>query len=229
MTTTHTDRSTDLCRMGVAELAQGYRDGSISPVEVARATLDRIGRLNPRLNAFLTVLEDSALAGAAAAEQLLKAGVDLGPLQGVPVSVKDIVNVRGTRTTAASPQLLDAPLDEEDAPVVTRLRRAGAVLVGKTNLHEFASGLPDEEGPFGWVQNPRKLGFQPGSSSSGAGVVTAAGLSVISIGTDTGGSIRIPSILCGVVGLKATYGRVPVRGVLPLSWYLDHVGPLARS
>lgn len=229
MAMTQTDRATDLCRMGVTELTQGYRAGRFSPVEVTRATLDRIAELNPRLNAFLTVLEESALASATASEQLFKAGIDLGPLQGVPVSVKDIINVRGTRTTAASPQLLDAPLDEEDAPVVTRLRQAGAVLVGKTNLHEFASGLPDENGPYGWVQNPRRVGYQPGSSSSGAGVATAAGMSVISIGTDTGGSIRIPSILCGVVGLKATYGRVPVRGVLPLSWYLDHVGPLARS
>lgn len=229
MTTTHTDRQSDLCSLGVADLARAYRDGSLSPVEVTRATLDRIAATQPVLNAFITVLAESALDAALAAEKLFVAGVDLGPLQGVPVSVKDIVNVRGTRTTAGSPQLLDAPLDEEDAPVAARLRKAGAILVGKTSLHEFAAGFPDKDGPFGWVQNPRRVGYQSGSSSSGAGAAAAAGLGVIAIGTDTGGSIRIPAILCGVAGLKATYGRVPTRGVVPLSWYLDHIGPLART
>jgi aspartyl-tRNA(Asn)/glutamyl-tRNA(Gln) amidotransferase subunit A len=220
---------TDLCALGVAELARGYRDRSLSPVEVTRAVLDRIDALNPRLNAFLTVLADQALAAAGAAEQLLRAGVDLGPLQGVPFSVKDNIEVAGTRTTAASPQRLDAPLDAGDAPVVRSLRRAGGVLLGKTNLHEFAAGVPERDGPFGWVQNPRKLGHQAGSSSSGAGAATAAGLGVFALGTDTGGSIRLPALVCGTVGLKATYGRCSIRGIIPLSVYLDHVGPLTRT
>lgn len=220
--------TTQLCSLGVAELAHRYRDGSVSPVDVVRATLDRIATLNPKLNAFLTVLGDSALAAAEAAERLFLADIDLGPLQGVPFSVKDIIEVRGTRTTAASRQRLEAPIDAEDAPVVRRLRQAGAVLVGKTNLHEFAAGVPDRDGPFGWVQNPRKLGYQSGSSSSGAGAATAAGLGVVALGTDTGGSIRLPALLCGTVGLKATYGRCPIRGIVPLSVYFDHVGPLAR-
>jgi aspartyl-tRNA(Asn)/glutamyl-tRNA(Gln) amidotransferase subunit A len=157
------------------------------------------------------------------------AGIDLGPLHGVPVSVKDIIRVKGTRTTAASRVLLDSPLDDEDATVVRRLRAGGAVVVGKVNLHEFAFGDPDPDGPFGNVQNPRRIGHQSGASSSGSGAATAAGLGVLSLGSDTGGSIRHPAAVCGVVGLKPTYGLVPVRGVIPLSVHLDHVGPLGRS
>ncbi|MBI3964692.1 MAG: amidase [Chloroflexi bacterium] len=219
----------DVCALGVAELAEAYRKGRLSPVEVTRATLERIDALNPKINAFRTVLHESALAAAEAAERQLRAGIDLGPLHGVPVSVKDIIRVKGTVTTAGSPVLMDAPPDEEDASVTTRLRQAGAVLVGKVNLHEFATGGPDPNGPFGLVKNPRKVGYQPGSSSSGSGSATAAGLGVISLGTDTGGSVRNPAALCGTVGIKATYGRVPVHGVIALSVNLDHVGPLARS
>jgi aspartyl-tRNA(Asn)/glutamyl-tRNA(Gln) amidotransferase subunit A len=152
----------------------------------------------------------------------------LGPLQGVPVSVKDIIRVRGTRTTAASKVLLEEDLDQSDAVVVRRLRAAGAILIGKTNLHEFATGDPDPAGPFGLVQNPRLVGYHPGSSSSGAGAAAAAGLGVIAIGTDTGGSVRIPAYLCGVSGLKPTTGRIDLEGIIPLSWTLDTVGPLAR-
>jgi len=221
--------NTELCALGVLELARLYRSGKLSPVEVTQATLERIERLNPELNAYLTVLGDSALAAARAAEIQLGAGIDLGPLHGVPVSVKDIIRVKGTRTSAASKVLHDAPPDAEDATVVRRLRAAGAVLAGKVNLHEFALGDPDPEGPFGNVQNPRKLGHQSGSSSSGSGAATAAGLGVLSLGSDTGGSIRHPAAVCGVVGLKPTYGLVPVRGVIPLSVQLDHVGPLGRA
>lgn len=224
-----TGDTTALCALGVAELARAYRTGTLSPVEVTRATLDRIAAVNPQINAYSIVLAEQALAAAEAAERLLRAGVDLGPLQGVPFSVKDIIRVRGTRTTAGSRQLIDAPLDDEDAAVVARLRRAGAVLLGKTNLYEFAAGVPDPHGPFGWVQNPRRRGYQTGSSSTGSGAAVAAGLGVISLGTDTGGSVRLPAIFCGAVGLKATYGRVPVHGVLPLSTTLDHVGPLTRT
>ncbi len=218
----------DLCTFGIFELARLYREKQVSPVEVIEAHLRRCDRLNPVLNAFLVVLRDSAMEAARATESLFRAGVDLGPLQGVPVSVKDIIRVRGTRTTAASKVLLEEDLDQEDAVVVRRLRAAGAILIGKTNLHEFATGDPDPAGPFGLVQNPRRVGYHPGSSSSGAGAAAAAGLGVIAIGTDTGGSVRIPAYLCGVSGLKPTTGRIDLEGIIPLSWTLDTVGPLAR-
>ena len=224
-----TTPNSELCAMGVCDLARLYRERQLSPAEVVRATIDRIERLNPELNAYIAVLSDSAMAAARAAEAQLAAGIDLGPLHGVPVSVKDIIGVKGTRTTAASRVLIDAPLDAEDATVVRRLRAAGAIVVGKVNLHEFAFGDPDPDGPFGNVQNPRKVGHQSGGSSSGSGAATAGGLGVVSLGTDTGGSIRHPASACGVVGLKPTYGLVPVHGVVPLSAHLDHVGPLGRS
>lgn len=222
-------RSDELCALGVHELGQAYRTGKVSPLDVTQAILKRIERLNPVLRAYITVLEDAALLAARAAERQFSAGIDLGRLQGVPVAVKDIIRVRGTRTTAASRVLLDASHDEEDASVVRRLRSAGAILVGKLNLHEFARGDPDPNGPFGNVQNPRKLGHQAGSSSSGSAAAVAAGLAVAALGTDTGGSIRHPAGVCGVVGLKPTYGLVSLRGVIPLSAALDHVGPLGRS
>ncbi len=219
----------DLCALGIAQLACLYRSRELSPVDVVRAVLDRIDRLNPDLNAYITVLRESAISAANAAGLQFAAGINLGPLQGVPVSVKDIINVAGTRTTAGSRVLVDAPIDQEDAPVVRRLRAAGAVIVGKTNLHEFAFGDPDPEGPFGLVQNPRKIGHQAGSSSSGSAAAVAAGLGVLSLGTDTGGSVRHPASVCGVVGLKPTYGLLSLRGVIPLSTHLDHVGLLGRS
>ena len=222
-------RAPELCALGVRELGRMYRTREVSPVEVTTAILERIARLNPTLRAYITVLEDSALLAARAAEHQIAAGIDLGQLHGVPVAVKDIIRVRGTRTTAASRVLLDAPPDAEDAPVVWRLRSAGAILIGKLNLHEFARGDPDPNGPFGDVQNPRKIGRQAGSSSSGSAAAVAAGLAVVALGTDTGGSIRHPAAVCGVVGLKPTYGLVPLRGVVPLSTALDHVGPLGRS
>ena len=218
----------DLCKLGVFELARLYREKQISPMEVVEAHLQRCDSLNPVLNAFLVVLRDSAMEAARASESLFRAGVDLGLLQGVPVSVKDIIRVRGTRTTAASKVLLEEDLDQSDAVVVRHLRAAGAILFGKTNLHEFATGDPDPAGPFGLVQNPRLIGYHPGSSSSGAGAAAAAGLGIIAIGTDTGGSVRIPAYLCGVSGLKPTTGRIDLEGIIPLSWTLDTVGPLAR-
>ncbi len=220
--------SEELCGFGVLELARLYRRGEISPVEVVEAHLQRSERLNPVLNAFLLILRDSALKAARAMENLFKAGIDLGPLQGVPVSIKDIIRIRGTVTTAASRVLLQEPPDQEDAAIVRSLRAAGAVIIGKTNLHEFATGDPDPAGPFGLVQNPRRVGYHPGSSSSGAGAATAAGLGAIAIGTDTGGSIRIPAYLCGVTGLKPTTGRIDMNGIIPLSATMDTVGPLGR-
>ncbi len=223
------DGETEVCGLGVRELGRRYRTRQLSPVEVTQATLRRIVRLNPELRAYITVLDASAPLAARAAEQQLLAGIDLGPMHGVPVAVKDMIRVRGTRTTAASRLFLDAPLDQEDATVVRRLRAAGAVVIGKLNLHEFGRGEPERHGPFGLVQNPRKMGHQPGSSSSGSAAAVAAGLAVVALGTDSGGSVRHPASMCGVVGLKPTYGLVPLRGIIPLSPALDHVGVLARS
>jgi aspartyl-tRNA(Asn)/glutamyl-tRNA(Gln) amidotransferase subunit A len=218
----------ELCHFGVLELARLYRRGEISPVEVVNSHLQRCDRLNPVLNAFLSILRDSAIQAGRAMEALFQAGIDLGPLQGVPVSVKDIIRLQGTVTTAASRVLLQEPPDQRDAGVVQLLRAAGAIVIGKTNLHEFAIGDPDPAGPFGLVQNPRRIGYHPGSSSSGAGSATAAGLGIIALGTDTGGSVRIPAYLCGVAGLKPTTGKVDLDGIIPLSWTLDTAGPLGR-
>ncbi len=219
----------EICALNIRELGRLYRARQLSPVEVTRAMLERIARWNPALRAYIRILEESALTAARAAEHQLLAGIDLGPLQGIPVGIKDMIRMRGTRTTAASRLLLDAPLDEEDAPVVGRLHAAGAVILGKLNLHEFARGEPGPESPFGIVQNPRRMGYQTGGSSSGSAAAVAAGLAVVALGTDTGGSVRQPAALCGVVGLKPTAGLVPLRGVIPLSPALDHVGLLGRS
>jgi len=219
----------ELCSLGVLDLAGSYRRSEVSPVEVVQAHLDRCERLNPVLNAYLVLMRDSAMEAARAAEALFRAGIDLGLLQGVPISVKDLIRVQGTRTTAGSRVLLEAPVDQTDAWVVRRMRAAGSIIIGKTNLHEFAIGNPDSLGPFGLVQNPRRVGWHPGSSSSGAGAAVAAGLGVVGIGTDTGGSVRIPAALCGVVGLKPTTGSISLEGIIPLSWTLDSVGPLARQ
>ena len=218
----------NLCNLGVFELARLYRENRLSPVEVVNAHLERCERLNPVLNSFLLILKESAKETAQAMAALFRSGVDLGPLQGVPISIKDLIHMRGTRTTAGSRVLLQEPLDEKDAIVVQRLQAAGAVIIGKTNLYEFASGDPDPAGPFGLVQNPRRVGYLPGSSSSGAGAAVAAGMGVIAMGTDTGGSVRIPAYLCGVAGIKPTTGRIELDGIIPLSWTLDSVGPLAR-
>jgi aspartyl-tRNA(Asn)/glutamyl-tRNA(Gln) amidotransferase subunit A len=222
-------QDSEICAFGVSELGRLYRRGELSPVEAAQACLKRIEHLQPTLNAYLSVTEEAALAAARVAEKQFRAGIDLSPMQGIPCSVKDIIKVQGTRTTAASRVLQEAPRDTEDATVTKRLRASGAVLLGKLNLHEFAYGDPDPDGPFGVVQNPRRLGHQCGGSSSGCGAATATGLAVVSIGTDTGGSIRHPAAVCGVYGMKPTFGLVPLTGVIPLSTYLDTVGPLGRS
>jgi aspartyl-tRNA(Asn)/glutamyl-tRNA(Gln) amidotransferase subunit A len=219
----------ELCARSAAELGESYRAGRLSPVEVVEATLARIERLNPLLNAYVSVCRESAIAAARAAEAQFAAGIDVGPLQGVPVSLKDIISVRGCRTTAGSRIFQDAPADEVDADVVRRLRAGGAVVLGKVNLHEFAFGGPDPESAFGTVQNPRRLGHMPGGSSTGSGAAVATGLGVISVGTDTGGSIRQPASLCGLVGLKPTHGLVSAGGVIPVSEQLDDVGPIGRS
>ena len=212
----------------IVELAPRLRRKEVSPVELTRACLDRIEKLNPALNAFITVTAESALAEARAAEIEISRGEWRGPLHGIPVALKDLIDTAGTRTTAAS-GLYQNRVPAEDAEVVRRLRRAGAVILGKNNLHEFAYGGSSLVSFFGDVHNPWNAEHIAGGSSGGSAAAVAAGLCYAAIGTDTAGSIREPAALCGCVGIKPTYGRVSARGVIPLSWSLDHVGPLAAT
>jgi aspartyl-tRNA(Asn)/glutamyl-tRNA(Gln) amidotransferase subunit A len=205
------------------------RAGEISAREVTEACLRRIEVDNPRLNAFVLVMADEAREQAHQADRELAAGLDRGPLHGVPISIKDLLDVRRTRTTAASRVRSGHALAEHDAPAVAHLRQAGAVFIGKTNLHEFAFGTTSEDSAFGPARNPYDLSRSAGGSSGGSAISVAAGMALASIGTDTGGSIRIPAAACGVVGLKPGYGEVSADRVVPLSRALDHVGPLARS
>jgi aspartyl-tRNA(Asn)/glutamyl-tRNA(Gln) amidotransferase subunit A len=204
----------------------------VSPVELTRHFLSRIEKYNSQLNAYLTVTAEQALAAALRAEkELMRRRGSSGPrrpLLGIPISLKDNIWTRGTRTTARSRVLRDF-VPAEDATVVRKLHRAGAVLLGKTNLHEFAYGITTNNVHYGATHNPWALDRIPGGSSGGSAAAIAAGLSVASIGTDTGGSIRIPAAMCGIVGLKPTFGRVSVFGTVPLAPSFDHVGPLARS
>jgi aspartyl-tRNA(Asn)/glutamyl-tRNA(Gln) amidotransferase subunit A len=212
----------------IVELGPRLRRKEVSPVELTRACLDRIEKLNPALSAFITVTAESALAEARAAETEILRGKWRGPLHGIPVALKDLIDTAGTRTTAAS-AVFEHRIPTEDAEVVRRLRRAGAVIMGKNNLHEFAYGGSSLVSFFGDVHNPWNTGHIAGGSSGGSAVAVAAGLCYAAIGTDTAGSIREPAALCGCVGIKPTYGRVSARGVIPLSWSLDHVGPLAGT
>src|SRR5579863_808762 len=212
----------------ISELAPRLRARELSPVEVTRACIDRIEKLNPALNAFITVTAESALTEAHAAEAEILRGAWRGPLHGIPIALKDLIDTAGVRTTSASALHKDR-VPDEDAEVVRRLRRTGAVIVGKNNLHEFAYGGSTLVSFFGDVHNPWNAAHIAGGSSGGSAAAVAAGLCYAAIGTDTAGSIREPAALCGCVGIKPTYGRVSGRGVIPLSWSLDHVGPLAAT
>ncbi|MBZ5707022.1 MAG: amidase [Acidobacteriia bacterium] len=212
----------------ILELAEQIRQRSVSPVELATQCLARIERVNPALNAFITVTADQALAQARQAEAEIRGGAWRGPLHGIPLGLKDLIDTAGVRTTAAS-ALFKERIPTEDAEVVRRLQNAGAVFLGKQNLHEFAYGASSVVSYFGEVRNPWDTAHIAGGSSSGSAAAVAAGLGYAAIGTDTAGSIREPAAICGVVGLKPTYGRVSARGVIPLSWSLDHVGPITRT
>jgi aspartyl-tRNA(Asn)/glutamyl-tRNA(Gln) amidotransferase subunit A len=212
----------------IAELAPRLRRKEVSPLELTRDCLDRIEKLDPALNAFITVTAESALAEARTAESEISRGEWRGPLHGIPVALKDIIDTAGTRTTAAS-AIYQNRIPAEDAEVVRRLRAAGAVILGKNNLHEFAYGGSSLVSFFGDVHNPWDVEHIAGGSSGGSAAAVAGGLCYAAIGTDTAGSIREPAALCGCVGIKPTYGRVSGRGVIPLSWSLDHVGPLAAT
>jgi aspartyl-tRNA(Asn)/glutamyl-tRNA(Gln) amidotransferase subunit A len=225
---------TDLAFASIEEVGKLFRKRKLSPVELTKLILARIEQLNPKLNAYITVTAELALAQAKKAEAELfaprgrKGHGDRGPLHGIPISLKDNIYTAGVRTTAGSKILRDF-IPKEDAAVVAQLKHAGAVLLGKTNMHEFAYGVTSNNPHYGAVRNPWDLSRIPGGSSGGSAAAVASGLCYGSIGTDTGGSIRIPSALCGVVGLKPSWGRISCEGVVPLSPLLDCAGPLARS
>ncbi len=223
-------RSADvpLHRRSIAELAPLIASGALSSETLTQACLGEIDTHNAELRAFITVTADEALAHARALDAETAAGRTRGPLHGIPISLKDLIDQRGVPTTAAS-RVRDGHVAADDAPVTRRLRDAGAVLIGKTNLHEFAFGTTSDETAYGPVRNPHDPSRSPGGSSGGSAAAIVTGMSVASIGTDTGGSIRIPSAACGTVGLKPTWDEIPAAGVVPLSRSLDHVGPLART
>ena len=210
----------------IAEIAPLVRAGAMSPVTLVEDCLREIGRRSD-LNAFITVMRDEARAAAAEAAREIAAGRYRGPLHGIPISVKDLIAVAGTPTTSGSRVTPLRPA--ADAPIVARLREAGAVVIGKTNLHEFAFGTTSDETAFGPVRHPLDPARSAGGSSAGAAVALATGMCFGAIGTDTGGSIRIPSAVCGTVGLKPTLSELPCEGVVPLSTTLDHVGPMTRT
>jgi aspartyl-tRNA(Asn)/glutamyl-tRNA(Gln) amidotransferase subunit A len=218
----------------IEEIGKLFRRRRLSPVELTKLLLTRIEKLNPKLNAYLTVTAELSLAQAKKAESELfaprgrKGHRDRGPLHGIPISLKDNIKTAGVRTTAGS-KILEDFIPKKDAAIVAQLKRAGIVILGKTNMHEFAYGVTSNNPHYGPVRNPWDLERIPGGSSGGSAVGVAAGLSYGSIGTDTGGSIRIPASLCGVVGVKPTIGRVNTDGTIPLSSHLDCVGPLART
>ena len=224
--------SEDLAFASIEQLAPLIRKKKLSPVELTRLLLERIERHNPKLNAYLTVTAEHALSQARRAEKEIffaKGSARYrGPLHGIPISLKDNIYTRGIRTTAGSKILRDF-VPAQDAAVVVRLQRAGAIVLGKANLHEFAYGVTTNNPHFGPTRNPWDTSRIPGGSSGGSAAAVAAGLCCASLGTDTGGSIRIPAALCGIVGFKPTFDLVSCEGIVPLSRSLDHAGPLART
>jgi aspartyl-tRNA(Asn)/glutamyl-tRNA(Gln) amidotransferase subunit A len=214
--------------MTIAEAGQALRARRVSSVELTRECLDQIAKLNPVLNAFITVTGDAALAHSQALDRDLAQGVDRGPLHGIPIAHKDLMWTKGIRTTSGSKIFADF-VPDRDAAVVERLAAAGAVMVGKAGLHELAYGITSDNPHFGTIRNSRNPEHSPGGSSGGSGVAVASGMAFVATGTDTGGSIRVPASFCGVVGLKPTYGLIDRSGVQPLGLSLDHVGPLART
>ncbi len=209
--------------LSIQQAAEDIRSGMATPGELVEECFERIDQLDGEIKAFVTVMRDEARRDAEQAERELRTGLVRGPLHGIPIGVKDIVAVKGVRLTAGS-RVLANNIAAEDAAVVEQLRRAGAIIIGKTNTHEFAYGTYTPP-----TRNPWDTSRIPGGSSGGSAAAVAAGMCLGAIGSDTGGSIRIPSACCGVTGLKPTYGRVSCYGVIPLSWSLDHVGPLGRS
>jgi aspartyl-tRNA(Asn)/glutamyl-tRNA(Gln) amidotransferase subunit A len=223
-----TTRNSDINFASVAELAPRIRSGDLSPVDLVHASLDRITQLNPKLNAFLKVWGESALRDARNAEKAIASGGYLGPLHGIPIGIKDLIDVAGEETTGGS-AVLAGNIADSDATIIANLKAAGAILIGKLNLNEFAFGVTGTNSHTGDVKNPWDTTRVTGGSSSGSGAAVASGMVPLALGTDTGGSVRLPASLCGIAGLKPTYGRVSRAGVLDLSWSMDHVGPMTRS
>src|SRR5512139_1413126 len=217
-----------LCYLTIAEAGAALRSKHLSAVELVDACLDRIGAHDGKLHSFITLTRDLASAQARQADKELRGGTDRGPLHGIPIALKDLYMTKGIRTTCHS-AVLENWIPDHDATTVTKLRAAGAILLGKLGMHEFAFGGPSVDAPFPAVRNPWNTAHIPGGSSSGSGAALAAGFCYGALGSDTGGSIRTPSSHCGVVGIKPTYGRCSRYGVIPLSWSLDHTGPMARS
>lgn len=217
----------DILYGSIAQIAAQIRKGDISPVELIEGTLEAIDQCEPQLNAFITVFHDESLERARQAETEIRDGTDLGPLHGMPIALKDIIYVQGTHSTAGS-NFFSHESPRFDAALVSRLRDAGAVIIGKTNLHEFAFGVTTENPHFGATANPWDTSRVPGGSSGGSAAAVVAGCCAGALGSDTGGSIRIPAAVCGHVGLKPTFGRVSVYGVLELAQSLDTVGPMCR-
>lgn len=209
--------------VSIPEAGAALRSGTVSSVDLTEAAIDAIQALNPRLEAFVLIDRSGALDAAEAADEAFSSGAEVGPLAGIPVAVKDIIDMAGHPTRCGSPLYPDTPV-VSDAPLIRRLRKAGAVIVGKTTAHELACGVYSSPASNPWA--PDRV---PGGSSGGSGAAVASGMVPMALGSDTGGSIRIPASLCGVVGLKPTYGRVSRAGVEPLSWSLDHLGPLAST
>jgi aspartyl-tRNA(Asn)/glutamyl-tRNA(Gln) amidotransferase subunit A len=218
----------DLSGLSLRRAGDLLRSKAASPVDLTQACLRRIERYNPSLNAFITISGEQALAEARTIEAEQRRGRWRGPLHGIPIALKDNIDTAGVRTTGASDLFRDR-VPGEDAEVARRLKQAGAILVGKLNLHEFAYGGTSTVSAFGAMHNPWAPDRVTGGSSGGPGVAVAAGLCYGSLGTDTAGSVRMPASHCGIVGFKPTYGRVSVRGVMTLSWTLDHVGPMCRT
>lgn len=218
----------DLVNMTISELAPKIQAKEISPVEITDAALARLDRLQPVLNSFITILHDQARAQAKVQEAALMRGEYLGPLQGIPVGIKDNIETGGIRTTVGS-KALSANVPQEDAHVVIKMKQAGAIILGKENMEEFAAGSTSNNLHYGAVHNPWNLDHIPGGSSGGGGANVAAGVTFASLGSDLGGSVRGPANFCGVVGMKQTYGRVSQRGLMVTSFNGDHIGPMTRS
>jgi aspartyl-tRNA(Asn)/glutamyl-tRNA(Gln) amidotransferase subunit A len=218
----------DIWALDLAEAAAKIRARELSPVEVTQACLDRISEVDGKLNSFITVVAESALEQARAAEAAISRGEWLGPVHGIPIALKDNIDTAGIKTTAASAVFADR-VPQKDAAVVTKLKSAGAVILGKLNMHEFAGGTTSAISNYGPVRNPWNLEHIAGGSSGGNGAAVAAGLCFGSVGTDTGGSIRIPAACCGIVGLKPTYDVVDTEGLVYVSRSFDHIGPMCRT
>ncbi|MGZ4814571.1 MAG: amidase [Terriglobales bacterium] len=218
----------DICALSLRAASAAVKTGELSPVDLTQACLERIARVDREYNSFIAVYERETLAQAEALAGELRQGGWRGPLHGIPIALKDLVDVAGQVTTAASALFADQ-VAHRDAEVVRRLKQTGAVILGKTNLHEFAYGGSGIISHFGVVRNPVNPRYITGGSSSGSAAAVAAGFCFAAIGTDTAGSIRLPAAYCGVVGLKPTYGAVSTEGVVPLAWSYDHVGPITRT